>query len=55
MLDTPVFTTGKKNYVMNSTLRCIHAQAPEGYKGNIYYASRGDADNWFFRNGFHAG
>ena len=55
MLDTPVFTTGKKNYVMNSTLRCIHAQAPEGYEGNIYYASRGDADNWFFQNGFHAG
>lgn len=49
MLDTPRFTTGKKDFVKNSTLRCIHA------KGGKVYTSRGDADNWFFENGFHAG
>lgn len=49
MLDTPVFTTGKKNYVKDSTLRCLQAD-----NGTVY-PSRGDADNWFFQNGFHAG
>jgi len=49
MLDTPRFTTGKKDFVKESTLRCIHA------KGGKVYESRGDADNWFFQNGFHAG
>ena len=49
MLDTPVFTTGKKNFVQNSSLRCIHAEG-----GNVY-KSRGDADNWLFTNGFHSG
>ena len=49
MLDTPIFTTGKKNFVQNSSLRCIHADG-----GNIY-KSRGDADNWLFTNGFHSG
>lgn len=49
MLDTPIFTTSKKDFVMNSTLRCIHADG-----GNVY-TSRGDADNWFFTNGFHSG
>lgn len=49
MLDTPIFTTGKKNFVQNSSLRCIHAEG-----GNIY-KSRGDADNWLFTNGFHSG
>jgi len=49
MLDTPIFTTSKKDFVMNSTLRCIHAEG-----GNVY-VSRGDADNWFFTNGFHSG
>jgi len=49
MLDTDVFTTGKKDFVMNSSLRCIHADG-----GNIY-TSRGDEDNWLFINGFHAG
>ena len=49
MLDTPVFTVGKKNFVQGSTLRCIHAD------GGTIYESRGDADNWFFTNGFHAG
>lgn len=53
MLDTPVFTTGKKNFVGGkdnpTTLRCIHA------KGGKIYESRGDADNWFFVNGFHSG
>ena len=49
MLDTPVFTVGKKNFVQGSSLRCIHAGG-----GNIY-KSRGDADNWLFTNGFHSG
>lgn len=54
MLDTPVFTTGKKDFVGgptkgSSTLRCIHA------RGGKIYESRGDADNWFFQNGFHSG
>ena len=49
MLDTPVFTTGKKNFVQGSSLRCIQAD------GGTVYASRGDADNWFFMNGFHSG
>ena len=49
MLDTPVFTVGKKDFIQNSTLRCIHA------RGGKIYESRGDADNWFFENGFHAG
>ena len=49
MLDTPVFTVGKKNFVQGSSLRCIHADG-----GNIY-KSRGDADNWLFTNGFHSG
>lgn len=49
MLDTDVFTTSKKDFVMNSTLRCIHAEG-----GNVY-KSRGDEDNWLFINGFHAG
>lgn len=49
MLDTPVFTTSKKDFIMNSTLRCIHATG-----GNVY-TSRGDADNWLFTNGFHSG
>ena len=49
MLDTDVFTTSKKDFVMNSTLRCVHAAG-----GNIY-KSRGDEDNWLFINGFHAG
>lgn len=49
MLDTDVFTTSKKDFIMNSSLRCIHAEG-----GNIY-KSRGDEDNWFFTNGFHAG
>lgn len=53
MLETPVFTTGKKNFVQNSTLRCIHAKGEEGVKYD--YPSRGDADNWFFQGGFHAG
>jgi hypothetical protein len=49
MLDTPSFTVGKKNFIPNSTLRCIHA------RGGKVYASRGDADNWFFDKGLHAG
>ena len=49
MLDTPRFTTGKKDFVKDSTLRCIHAT------GGTVYPSRGDADNWYFYNGFHAG
>lgn len=49
MLDTPVFTTGKKNFVRDSTLRCVHAQ------GGKIYKSRGDADNWYFTGGFHSG
>ena len=53
MLETPVFTTGKKNFVQNSTLRCIHAKGEEGVEYD--YPSRGDADNWFFQGGFHAG
>ena len=53
MLETPVFTTGKKNFVQNSTLRCIHAKGEDGVEYD--YPSRGDADNWFFQGGFHAG
>ena len=49
MLDTPIFTVGKKNFVQGSSLRCIHAGG-----GNVY-KSRGDADNWLFTNGFHSG
>ena len=49
MLDTPIFTVGKKNFVQGSSLRCIQAD------GGDVYPSRGDADNWFFQNGFHAG
>jgi hypothetical protein len=49
MLETPTFTTGKKDFVQGSTLRCLHAS------GGKIYESRGDADNWFFYNGFHAG
>lgn len=49
MLDTPTFTVGKKNFIPNSTLRCIHA------RGGDLYPSRGDADNWFFEKGLHAG
>ena len=55
MLDTPVFTVGKKNFVQGSTLRCIHAGMPQDYTGDLPYPTRGDADNWFFRGGFHAG
>ena len=49
MLDTPTFTTGKKNFVQYSNLRCLQAD------GGTVYPSRGDADNWFFMNGFHSG
>ena len=55
MLDTPRFTTGKKDFVGNvegataTSLRCLQAD------GGTVYPSRGDADNWFFQNGFHAG
>ena len=49
MLETPTFTTGKKDFVQGSSLRCLHV------KGGKVYESRGDEDNWFFYNGFHAG
>jgi len=53
MLETPTFTVGKKNFVGGAngptTLRCLHAE------GGKVYTSRGDADNWFFQGGFHAG
>ena len=49
MLDTPIFTTSKKDFVFNSSLRCVQADG-----GNVY-RSRGDADNWLFTNGFHSG
>ena len=55
MLDTPRFTTGKKDFVgvtegaTATSLRCLQAD------GGTVYPSRGDADNWFFQNGFHAG
>ena len=42
MLDTPKFTTSKKDFVANSTLRCIHAE------GGKVYPSRGVQDNWLF-------
>jgi len=48
MLDCPSFTLSKKSYIMDSTLRCIHAPG-----GDMYSAT--DEDNWFFQNGFHAG
>lgn len=49
MLDTPRFTTSKKDFVAQSSLRCIHAE------GGKIYPSRGVADNWLFQNGYHAG
>ena len=49
MLDTPRFTTSKKDFVANSSLRCIHAP------GGKVYPSRGKEDNWLFYNGYHAG
>lgn len=49
MLDTPHFTTSKKDFIPYSTLRCIHAE------GGTIYPSRGKEDNWFFGNGYHAG
>ena len=49
MLDTPIFTTGKKDFVKNSSLRCI--QVPGG---DLYPGTLAD-DNWFFQNGYHAG
>ena len=51
MLDAPYFTENKKSFIKDSTLRCIHAEGPEG----IPFRSRGAADNWFFENGYHAG
>ena len=47
MLETPRFTTGKKDFV-RGTLRCIQAKG-----GKVYPAT--DEDNWFFFNGYHAG
>ena len=49
MLDTPHFTTSKKDFIKDSTLRCIHA------KGGTIFPSRGKEDNWFFGNGYHSG
>ena len=49
MLETPQFTSNKKDFVKNSSLRCIHAD------GGNTYISRGAADNWIFTNGYHAG
>ena len=51
MLDAPYFTENKKSFIKDSTLRCIHADGPEG----IPFRSRGAADNWFFEKGYHAG
>lgn len=50
MLDTPRFTTGKKDFVKGATLRCIEATLNSD--GDIVYE---DLNNWFFQNGFHAG
>lgn len=49
MLETPQFTTSKKDFVKDSSLRCIHAP------GGKVYPSRGKEDNWYFGNGYHAG
>ena len=49
MLDTPIFTKSKKDFIKDSSLRCIHAP------GGKVYPSRGKEDNWFFGNGYHAG
>ena len=49
MLDTPRFTTGKKDFVKGSTLRCIQAAGGKIYPANL------DKDNWYFFNGYHAG
>ena len=48
MLEAPTFTKSKKTFV-KSSLRCIHAE------GGTIYPSRGDEDNWLFRNGYHSG
>jgi len=50
MLDTPRFTTGKKDFVKGSSLRCLQIQTDE--QGNVVYPDEG---NWFFQNGLHAG
>ena len=50
MLDTPRFTTGKKDFVKGSSLRCLQIQKDEN--NNFIYPEEG---NWFFQNGFHAG
>ena len=49
MLETPRFTTNKKDFVPYSSLRCIHAPGGKRFK------SRGKEDNWLFLNGYHAG
>ena len=49
MLDTPRFTTGKKDFVKGSTLRCIQASGGKVYPANL------EKDNWYFFNGYHAG
>ena len=49
MLDAPIFTKSKKDFIKDSSLRCIHAP------GGKVYPSRGKEDNWFFGNGYHAG
>ena len=48
MLEADTFTKDKNTFV-NSSLRCIHAD------GGKIYPSRGDEDNWLFRNGLHSG
>lgn len=48
MLEADTFTKDKNTFV-NSSLRCIHAD------GGTVYPSRGDEDNWLFRNGLHSG
>ena len=48
MLEADTFTKDKNTFV-NSSLRCIHAD------GGTIYPSRGDEDNWLFRNGLHSG
>lgn len=48
MLEAPVFTKNKKNFV-RSTLRCIHAT------GGTKYEADPRRDNWLFTNGYHSG
>ena len=49
MLEAPYFTNSKKDFVKDSTLRCIQASGGKVYPADIIN------DNWYFENGYHSG